>query len=291
MKERFIDRRFSIPSTGIIEAANAIINDGLSKGISLSMRQVYYAMVRKGAIENKQSEYKRLASIMSDARLAGLTDWDSIEEQMRGLRTVPSYPNAGEFMRHLASQYAEDLWASQPNYCEVWVEKEGLIGTIERACEQYRVPYVATRGYASQSGLYEAGRRLRDVLEREKQVWIFYLGDHDPHGLEMSRDLAARLKLFARSEKIRVERVALSQAQIAYYDLPADPVPITDVRLKEYAEQFGTKGWELEAFPAAELRALIVSSIANIIEPEAFRSAEASEAKTREFLKQLAREQ
>ncbi len=76
--EQFIDRQFSARSEGAILDANEIIDEYRDQGFTLTLRQLYYQFVARGLIPNTQRDYKRLGSILNDARLAGLVDWDAI---------------------------------------------------------------------------------------------------------------------------------------------------------------------------------------------------------------------
>jgi hypothetical protein len=79
MIERFIDKRFSASSLAIIEQANAILREYDQRGLVLTLRQLYYQFVSRGLMPNKQTEYKRLGTmIISGARLAGMVDWDMV---------------------------------------------------------------------------------------------------------------------------------------------------------------------------------------------------------------------
>jgi len=71
-----------------------------------------------------------------------------------------------------------------------------LSAVVERACKAYRVPYFACKGYTSQSEMYAAGQRMLQHIENGKKVKIFHLGDHDPSGIDMTRDIRDRLNLF-----------------------------------------------------------------------------------------------
>ena len=290
MKDAFIEKRFNRSSIVIIEQANIIIAEHQAEGYTLTLRQLYYQFVHRKLIQNIQSEYKRIGNIINDGRLAGLIDWDAIEDRMRFLRAIPSYAGPGEFVSSQVHQFAEDLWADQPEYCEVWIEKDALSGIIERPCVRYRVPFFACRGYASQSGLYEAGVRLRGVLDEGRKVTVFHLGDHDPSGLDMSRDNDERLNMFTRTlAGVQLVRLALSQEQIQAFELPPDPAKLTDSRATAYMSLYGDTSWELDALPSREIERLVVSAIEGVIDMKKFQQAKRDEDSSRSELRTVAR--
>ena len=149
MREAFIDRKFSASSLAVIGQANEIVDTYRAQGFTLTLRQLYYQFVSRDLIPNKQTEYKRLGSIINDARLAGMLDWDAIEDRTRNVRTITFWSSPEAIVEAVAEQYKEDLWHDQAYVPEVWIEKDALIGVIEPICEELRLPYFACRGYAS----------------------------------------------------------------------------------------------------------------------------------------------
>ena len=75
----------------------------------------------------------------------------------------------------------------------------------------------ACRGYASQSEQWRAGKRLANYLRANQRVVILHLGDHDPSGIDMTRDNDDRLSMFARSSRVELKRVALNMDQVEQY--------------------------------------------------------------------------
>lgn len=143
---------------------------------------------------------------------------------------------------------------------ECWIEKEALIGVVAVPCEKLRVPHFACKGYTSQSEMWDAGyNRLRRKVRDGKDVTILHLGDHDPSGIDMTRDIQDRLSLFVGSP-VEVVRLALNMDQVEQYSPPPNPAKLTDSRFGGYEEKYGDESWELDA--------LSPSTIAELIERE-----------------------
>ena len=87
MIEAFTTKTFRNSTLAVIEKANAIIAEFVAQGFVLTLRQLYYQFVARSLIENKQTEYKRLGSIIKEGRRAGLIDWDAIEDRTREVQT------------------------------------------------------------------------------------------------------------------------------------------------------------------------------------------------------------
>lgn len=288
MREEFVSKSFKPATLAVIEQANAIIEAYQEQGFRLTLRQLYYQFVARDLIPNQQTEYKRLGSIVNDARLAGLMDWDAIEDRTRHLRALSTWDTPADVIRSAYRGYSEDLWASQPHYVEVWIEKDALLGVVEGVCDKLRVPYFACRGYASQSELYSAGKRLADYSYRGQSPIVLHFGDHDPSGIDMTRDNEERLSMFA-GEPVEVRRLALNMPQIRQYRPPPNPAKDTDARFAGYVQNFGTKCWELDALDPNVIATLIRREVEDIRNPDAWEAALAAENKSMALLRETSR--
>ncbi len=247
MKIAYIERNFSAASQSIIDQANDVIEEYLAQGFKLTLRQLYYQFVARGWLPNKQCEYSRLGSIINDGRLAGEIPWDAIEDRGRNLQAIASWKSPESIIDSCAKQFRFDLWEGQEYRPEVWIEKEALVGVIADVCDELRVPYFACKGYTSQSEMWNAGaQRMTGHLRNLQEPVIIYLGDHDPSGIDMTRDVFDRLSLFA-DHRIKVVRVALNMDQVEKYKPPPNPAKVTDSRFTGYVDQFGEDCWELDA--------------------------------------------
>lgn len=283
MKEAFIDRRFSAGSLALIKTANTILQEYEAQGLVLTLRQLYYQFVARAVIPNKQTEYKRLGSVINDARLAGLIDWEMMEDRTRRLQTVNAWENPASIVEAVANQYKEDLWRGQPYRPEVWIEKDALVGVIERACRDMRVSYFACRGYSSQSAQYEAGHRFRRMRKAGQVPVVFHFGDHDPSGIDMTRDNSDRLSMFAR-QGVQVRRLALNMDQVQQYNPPPNPAKESDSRSGDYIERFGTESWELDALEPTVIDQLIRTNIQELINTDMWEDRQRAEEQNKASL-------
>lgn len=283
-REAFIERKFSAASLATIQQANEIIRSYQAMGFTLTLRQLYYQFVSRDLIANKQTEYKRLGSVVNDARLAGLIDWAAIEDRTRNVRGGDwGYDDPAEAIDSLARGYSEEFWKDQPRHVEVWIEKDALIGVIEPVCTRWRLPYLGCRGYVSQSEQYAAGKRFARLDREGREPIVLYLGDHDPSGIDMTRDHVDRLAMFARWP-VEVKRLALNMPQIEEFDPPPNPAKETDSRSGPYIEQYGESSWELDALPPDVIDRLIEDEIQKLVDHDAWAQSEAKQEESREIL-------
>jgi hypothetical protein len=254
---KYIDRRFAPSALETIKVANGIIAEYQKQGFDLTLRQLYYQFVARGILANKLIEYKKLGSIINDARLAGLISWDAIVDRTRNLQGNNHWNSPQDIVAACVNQYKVDKWANQPNHVEVWIEKDALIGVIEKVCRELDVSYFSCRGYTSQSEMWSAGMRLKRHKSNGQQPHVIHLGDHDPSGKDMTRDIDDRLALFIGGAGCKVNRIALNMDQVEKYNPPPNPAKTTDKRAKRYIEEYGHDSWELDALDPPVIEKLI----------------------------------
>lgn len=257
-------RKFQGRSLEVIAQANVIIDEYAAQGFDLTLRQLYYQFVARGLIPNNLKEYKRLSTVVNDARYAGLIDWLHITDRTRDLRANAHWEGPDDIITSAVSSFATDKWAAQAYRPEVWIEKDALVGVIEGVCRKLDVSYFSCRGYTSASEMWIAARRLVRYLKNGQVPLVIHLGDHNPSGIDMSRDIFDRLELFVRSEGYEpaaVERIALNMDQVEAYRPPPNFAKLTDTRANAYIKRYGGNSWELDALEPTVLSGLIDETV------------------------------
>lgn len=282
------DCNFKEDRVALIERANDIIATYRSQGYTLTLRQLYYQFVSRDLIPNTERSYKNLGSAISDGRDAGLIDWEAIEDRGRGVKAWLIDEDEKSVLDMIEYRFAMDFWQRQNCYVEVWVEKDALSSVIERACRRRSVPYMACKGYLSASEAWRAGQRFEDAAEMgADRLVMIHLGDHDPSGIDMTRDNEDRLRLYSRGADIEVRRIALNMDQVRQYDPPENPAKVTDTRAADYIRKFGHSSWELDALEPSVLERLIEREVSNLIDEEIWQETEDEQDQRREVLKAL----
>lgn len=289
MKQCYIQKRFSESSQSVIVQVNDILDEYRGLGYVLTLRQLYYQLVARAIVENNMQSYKRVGGIVSDARLAGLIDWDMIEDRGRGVVTPPHWDDPAQIVDAAARQFAIDKWEDQSYHLEVMVEKQALEGVLIPVCREMDISFTANRGYSSSSAMREAGQRIINKLGSGKDVVIFYLGDHDPSGIDMTRDVRDRLTLFSEQD-IKIERLALNFDQVEDLNPPENPAKTTDSRAAAYIAEFGESSWELDAIEPRALADLVRDATMRFRDDDLWRSAIKRELKMKRELEQFVKE-
>lgn len=259
-KISYIDKSFRRDKLQLIDKINEVIRNYIAQGYSLTLRQVYYQLVARAIIENNEKSYKNVGNLISDARLAGLIDWNSIEDRTRNMRGNSHWSSPGSIINSAAYSYHLDHWEGQDYYVEVWVEKDALIGIVGQICGQLDVNFFSCRGYVSQSEMWGAAQRLKIRQDQGQNVVLLHLGDHDPSGKDMSRDIQDRLRIF-EAYNVEFHRLALNMNQIEEYNPPPNPAKLTDSRATQYIDEFGYDSWELDALEPQVISDLIESNV------------------------------
>lgn len=283
MLETYREITFRQASLDQIGQAQTIIEDYRRRGLKLNLRQLYYRMVARNWIANTERSYKNLGNLISNGRLGGLISWAAIEDRTRGVEANSHWTSPAAMMDAAVQWYAIDKWLNQPRAVEVWVEKEALAGVVEPICNRLDIPWLACRGYTSQSEMWEGGRRLRRYLSSGRSPVILYLGDHDPSGIDMTRDVTERLRMFV-GEPVEVVRLALNMDQVEQYGPPPNPTKWKDSRADWYMDRYGKSSWELDALDPDVIAGLIRDAVLDIRDPGLWREAEDRETEERGVL-------
>ena len=262
---------------GRIKTINGIITEYQRAGYKLTLRQLYYQLVSRDVIPNKQREYANLSSLLTDARMCGLVDWNAIEDRLRRPEVPSSWDSPEDALESLAGQYEKPRQAGQDVYVEVWVEKDALSGVLSRVTEKYHIPILVNRGYSSASAMYEAYKRF--AARKRKTIRILYLGDYDPSGIDMIRDVRDRILEFFGGASIDFEvlPIALTRAQINQYDPPENPAKRTDSRFEKFSAEHGDSSWEVDALRPEVLDQILTDAIEELIDVAMYETVVAEE--------------
>jgi hypothetical protein len=263
MLRAYKKKRFTAEQLKMIEFCNSVLTRYQAKGMMMTLRQLYYQAVAKDKLpENTMKEYKKFGDLVSDGRMAGLISWRAIEDRTRNLKKNWHSTGPKDAIETISGWFGIDKWENQETRVEVWIEKDALLGVIGNICETLDVPYFSCRGYTSQTELWIAGQRVkRYVNSAEQNVVVLHLGDHDPSGIDMTRDIQERVSLFADGVDFQVKRLALNMDQVEKYNPPPNPAKIGDPRAKDYIKTHGEESWELDALEPEVLQKLIEKNV------------------------------
>lgn len=284
-KIRFRDNDFKEDTLEIIVRMNKILAEYQGR---VSVRQLYYRFVAADLIPNSQKSYDRIQDIVTKARYAGLIDWDAIEDRNRSAQRPGEFESGAKALEKLIAGFRLNRWEGQLFYVEVWVEKAALVDILATISDIFHVTMLATRGYLSASTMKESADRIRYRSGSFARPVVIYLGDHDPSGLDMARDIRERLIEFGCPQWLDIRRLALTMEQIEEYKCPPNPAKVTDSRAAAYIEKFGDSSWELDALPPDVLEDMLADAVKSYIDKPQMDAVITRENKIKAALKKAA---
>lgn len=318
MKYKFREVRLSKPNKVRLDQINSIIREYQRQNYKLTLRQLYYQLVSRDIIPNQQKEYSKLSILLKEGRMGGIVDWDAIEDRLRSPESPGSWDNPGEILESAIKQYAKPRMRGQDYYVEVWVEKDALSGVLSRVTRKYHIPILVNRGYSSASAMYDSFNRFNDAFENSQKIRILYLGDYDPSGIDMIRDVKHRIQEFflgrynnpedLADEKINAEwmeqnathslednpgldfdiiPIALTREQINQYDPPPNPAKLSDPRSGKFVQAHGSTSWEVDALRPEVLNQILTDAIEDIIDIDMYEEVVSEEKADKDKLKKL----
>jgi hypothetical protein len=253
-----------------------------------SIRHVFYRLTDPRLPEpvaKSELGYRVVQNRLTLMRREDRVPYGWISDTTRRGYFTPTYGNGAEFLRRHIGAYRADLWARADAYVEVWCESRSIAGVIVDLCQELAVSLYPAGGFSSISFAYEAAEFIRyECEDAGKPANVLYIGDYDPAGVLIDRSLEAELRQhLPEGLEFYFHRLAITEAQIAYFDLPTKPRKESDRRALHVQQTV-----EAEAMPAAILRSLLRGKLEPFLPSGALETAKAAEESEREQLRRWA---
>ncbi len=268
-----------------------------------TLRQLFYRLVSAGVLPSTgKPHYARLGNVLTRLREAEAVPFPWIVDHVRATLKPSSWSGLSDFSETVREVYRKDLWCSQSVHVEVFCEKDAIAGTLQRTIEAYDVPLRVCRGYVSVSFAGEIAAEWQKIT---KPIYAYYIGDHDASGLDIERDLVAKLERYsdrrrliegwgfgripeeARGAVFAWGRLAIDEDDIDAFDLLPQAVKLSDRRAASFLEEHGGRCAEVDALPPSELRRRVEHAIARHIDPDAWERLRLVEETEREAVASL----
>jgi hypothetical protein len=254
-----------------------------------TLRGLYYNLLSKEIIpaysepKKARAMYGKLSRCLVIARQRGMIPWNWIEDTSRIPHEVSMWDDLSDFGADVIRAYRGNVWNTQPNYLEVWVEKDTMMRIFTEAVKPYGVAVNIGRGYDGWDSIYKASERYKDT---DKPTTILYFGDYDPAGEDMFRSLQERLGFFHTSPEI--VKCAITPEQIRQYKLPMALPKDKDTKSKRFTENSdGLMCVELDALSVPVLQTMAKEEIEARLDMEAYRAVLDQDEKERQQIVQL----
>ncbi|WCD44190.1 putative DNA topoisomerase [Xylophilus phage Lumi] len=290
MRQQYTVEKFTSGNRDKIAVISSILNEYIKAGYKLTVRTLYYQMVARGFIPNNEREYKMITNLVSKARNAGLLDWDAITDGGRAFIANPHWESGKQILEGAAEGFDMDHWENQDRRVFCIIEKDALRSIVRGTCSQWDVPLMAAKGYPSASVVRDFVKyTCIPAADAHQHLVLLHMGDHDPSGIDMSRDLEERINLYGEGRfRIDFRRIALNMEQIEEQSPPPNPAKARDPRFLSYSDQFGDESWELDALTPQYTNSVLSDAIQEHLDQDAWDIKQAQIDDVKDELRKVA---
>jgi hypothetical protein len=224
----------------------------------VTLRGLFYRVVSAGWLPSTDKKhYDRLGRLMTTLREQSVVPFSWIVDHGRSTLKPSSWSGLDDFVETVQSAYRKDFWEGMASYVHVFCEKDAVSGTLSPVTAEFDVALSPIRGYCSLSFAHE----IADLWNRiDKPIHVYYLGDFDPSGFDLERDLKAKLVKYCL-RPFGWERLGVLAEDFATFKLLPLPAKKSDCRYQAFVSRHGVRCAELDALPATELRQRVRAAI------------------------------
>ncbi len=219
--------------------------------MEMTVRQVYYQLVVKNALEKTEAGYGQVQRQLLLMRREGLIPYFLISDSSRRKYQIQSHNGLEDAATDMIHHYRLNVWKDLDVYVEIWLEKEALSGIFTDVTYEFDVPLCVTKGFASDSFIFRSANYIKHV---GKETFIYIFSDYDPSGLRIADDIGKKLKSFGVDPHI--ERIGLTKEQVDELGLPTRPT-----KKSTHQKGFIGESTELDAMHPLMLKELIQDCI------------------------------
>lgn len=256
-----------------------VATDILHREKPITLRGLFYRVVSAGWLPSTDRQhYTRLGRMMTTLREAGCVPFDWLVDNLRNSIKPSSWSGLGDFADTVRDAYRMDFWARLPEYVHIFCEKDAIAGVIAPVTREFDVALSPIRGYVSLSFAHQIASTWSEI---EKPIFAYYLGDFDPSGFDLERDLRHKLDRYC-DRPILWERLAVNADDFEAFGLLPLRAKTSDRRYASFVAEHGTRCAELDALPATEIRARVRNAIERHIPSEEWERLRRIEAAERE---------
>lgn len=255
----------------------------------MGVRQIFYQMETRGLVAKNEGAVNALGRDVAWLRENDEIPWDQIIDDGSQIRggdvSLVDYDPREQLAAGVETYRAgvtTSRWVDQPNQIQVWIEKEGLVGTVEAVTNRWHVPLLSGGGSPSLTLMHDGYLQLAEDVDKHATILMLY--DHDPAGYIMAWTIENKYRRWDDDEGGGLEmdfvRLALTRDQVEDLNL-SHAKRATKIKSRSPAEDSavrmgwprGSKSVELDAIPQATLQGILEKSITALIDAEAWAAA------------------
>lgn len=257
----------------------------------ITCRGDFYRAVSSSVYPDTAERYYRQSNdILLKLRRGGIIPYEFIVDGTRRTEKPSSWSGLADYMDTVERAYRCDLWQRQKDYIEIFVEKDAMAAVLTPVTYEYDVRLRIIRGGCSETFAWEIAQHWQQI---QKPIYAYYLGDHDPSGLSIERDLRERLFQLSDGVPFNWQRVAVTQEDFQRPDLIGFAIKgnrnskTWRTKHKQYLGDHGDRCVEVDAIASTEIRERIKAVIESHIEPQEWQAQQHQEALERATFKEF----
>lgn len=269
----------------------------------ITLRGLFYRVVSAGFLPSTdQKHYSRLGRVLTTLRERGVVPFNWIIDNLRSTQKPSSWSGLGDYADVVRDCYRKDFWSHLPEYVHIFCEKDAIAGVISPVTEEYDVALSPIRGYVSLSFAHEIAEQWNGI---EKSIHAYYVGDFDPSGFDLERDLREKLERYTGMtfgghlshpmpegyQVISWTRLGVNSEDFDDFNLLPLEVKRKDRRCAKFIQEHGEQCAELDAIPPTEIRRRIREAIESHIPQDEWQRLQEVEAAEKEsfakFMEQM----
>lgn len=251
------------------------------------IRFVYYTATARGLVPKNDHGYDKVQRAILAMRRAGRIPYPWIVDSGRWMRKPTTWGSLEEMLESAAKTYRRALWERSGTSVEVWCESESVAGVLYPVTSKWDVPLYPIKGQTSDSFAWGAAQQYRND---DRELVIYYVGDHDPHGYEIESNLRAKLAEFSDRDDIYWSRVACDESDVEQFGLTGSPPKKTSWvnAVTGEREPWHGDAVEVEALSPVWLRQTLDEMISEYVDADQLRVIKEAEKSEREALSAMA---
>ncbi|MDP1797232.1 MAG: hypothetical protein Q8K78_07110 [Planctomycetaceae bacterium] len=225
-----------------------------------TLRGLFYRVVSAGVLPSTDKEhYQKLGRVMTTLREAGVVPFSWLVDNVRATQKPSSWSGIADYADTVRNAYRLSFWDRLPEYPHIIAEKDAIAGVLAPVCREYDVALSPIRGYVSLSFAHEIASTWNEIT---KPITAYYMGDFDPSGFDLERDVRAKLERYC-TRPFSWVRLGVNEADFDEFSLIELAPKQSDRRTTTFIREHGNRCAELDAIPATELRRRVRDSILN----------------------------
>ncbi len=249
----------------------------------MTIRHCYYKLVELGLLAKTEQEYNNLGYQLRKWRRSGQIPYSAFSDNSRSYYEYTQFDSLEDALITTRDTYRRNLWASQSEYIEIWVEKDAIATIVFRIASQFGVKVFPTHGFNSMTAAYVSAEAFKRAQKAGKNVHVYYFGDYDKAGKDISKSITRNLRKDHHID-IDFQRVAINDDQVEKYNLPTRPPKDRDIKCGFVSCV------EIDALPMKPFTELIESSIIQHIDGRAWERQMEIESQERALMSHLVRD-